>query len=131
MGVADVAAACAAARASGVRVAVDNTFNTPMGLRPLGLGADVVVHSATKQLAGHSDVLLGLAVTNDDALLEQLVGVRRLHGAIPGPFEAYLALRGLRTLPLRVERSSATAAELARRARRPSRRGPGALPGAA
>ncbi len=116
LGVADVEAACSAAHAAGARVAVDNTFNTPLGLRPLSLGADVVVHSATKQLSGHSDVLLGLAVTNDASLLDQLAGVRRLHGAIPGPFEAYLALRGLRTLPLRVERSSASAGELARRA---------------
>jgi cystathionine gamma-synthase len=113
--VADVAAACQAAHAAGAIVAVDNTFNTPMGLRPLALGADVVVHSVTKQISGHSDVLLGVTVTSDAALHERLGAHRRLHGAVAGPFETYLALRGLRTLPLRVQRASASAAELASR----------------
>jgi cystathionine gamma-synthase len=116
MEVADIAALCASARARpGVAVVVDNTFATPLGQRPLDLGADVVVHSATKLLSGHSDVLLGVAVSRDPAWVEKLRRRRSLHGAIPGPFEAWLALRGLRTLAVRYERSSATAAALAER----------------
>jgi cystathionine gamma-synthase len=102
------------ARAKGV-VVVDNTFATPLVQRPLDLGADVVVHSATKLLAGHSDVVMGVAVTRDDGWLERLRNRRTKNGAIPGPFEAWLALRGLRTLPVRFDRASASAAELARR----------------
>jgi cystathionine gamma-synthase len=113
--IADVPALAAAAHAEGAVVAADNTFATPLLQRPLALGADVVVHSVTKYLAGHSDVVLGAAVTADDALRARLHTHRTLHGAIPGPMEAYLALRGLRTLHLRVERSGANAAELARR----------------
>ncbi|NUP74976.1 MAG: cystathionine gamma-synthase, partial [Sinomonas sp.] len=115
MEVADLPALVAAAHAAGALVVVDNTFSTPLGQRPLAIGADLVVHSATKYLAGHSDVLLGLAVTADDALRARLLGHRTLHGAIAGPMEAWLGLRGLRTLALRVERSQATAGELARR----------------
>ncbi|HYJ76058.1 MAG TPA: PLP-dependent transferase, partial [Kineosporiaceae bacterium] len=92
-----------------------NTFCTPLLQRPLEHGADVVVHSVTKYLAGHSDVLLGAAVTRDQQLRERLHGHRTTRGAIPGPAEAWLALRGLRTLHLRVERAGANAAELARR----------------
>ena len=99
----------------GVRSVVDNTFATPVFQRPLELGADIVMHSATKYIAGHSDVVLGALVTKDEALLAELGTQRKLRGAIPGPFEVFLALRGLRTMPLRVERSSANAAELARR----------------
>lgn len=113
--VADLPALLAAARERGVLTCVDNTFATPLGQRPLEHGADVVVHSVTKYLAGHSDVVLGASVTSDAALRERLKAYRSLHGAIPGPFEAWLALRGMRTLALRVERSTATAAELARR----------------
>ena len=113
--VADLPALVAAAHAEGVVVAVDNTFATPLGQRPLTLGADVVVHSVTKYLAGHSDVVLGAALADDEALHARLLAHRTVHGAIAGPFEAWLALRGLRTLALRVERSQATAAELARR----------------
>ncbi|GAA1708130.1 aminotransferase class I/II-fold pyridoxal phosphate-dependent enzyme [Isoptericola hypogeus] len=113
--VADLPAILAAARERGVRSVVDNTFATPLGQRPLDLGADVVVHSVTKYLAGHSDVVLGAAVTRDDELAAGLRAYRTLHGAIPGPMEVWLALRGLRTLHLRVERANANAAELARR----------------
>ena len=113
--VADGPALIADAHALGVPVAVDNTVATPMLQQPLTWGADVVVHSATKQISGHSDVLMGVVATNDDGWLEQLHNRRSLHGAAPGPFEVFLALRGVRTLPLRVERSGATAAELARR----------------
>lgn len=114
--VADLPVLIAAARERGVRTVVDNTFATPLLQRPLTLGADVVVHSVTKYLAGHSDVVLGAAVTSDEALRARLLRHRSTHGAIAGPFEAWLALRGVRTLALRIERSQSSAAELARRA---------------
>ncbi|GAA4734973.1 aminotransferase class I/II-fold pyridoxal phosphate-dependent enzyme [Isoptericola chiayiensis] len=113
--VADLPAILTAARERGVTSVVDNTFATPLGQRPLELGADVVVHSVTKYLAGHSDVVLGAVVTSDDAIADRIQAYRTLHGAIAGPLEVYLALRGLRTLHLRVERAAANAAELARR----------------
>lgn len=113
--VADVPALVTAAHNVGALVAVDNTFATPLGQRPLTLGADVVVHSVTKYLAGHSDVVLGAALADDPAVHAALRRHRTVHGAIAGPTEAWLALRGLRTLALRVERSQANAAEIARR----------------
>jgi cystathionine gamma-synthase len=112
---ADLPAIIAAAHEAGASVVVDNTFATPLLQRPLDDGADIVLHSATKYLAGHSDVLMGALVTRDDALYDVLKGRRDLLGAVPGPFEAWLALRGLRTLHLRVERAQANAAELVRR----------------
>jgi cystathionine gamma-synthase len=115
MQVADLPALIAAAHEVGARVVVDNTFATPLLQRPLDLGADIVLHSATKYLAGHSDVVMGALAVRDPALWDVLKGRRDLYGAIPGPFEAWLALRGLRTLPLRVERAAANAVELARR----------------
>jgi len=115
MAVADLPALCAAAREAGVLTCVDATFSTPLGVRPLELGADVVLHSATKYLAGHSDVIMGALVTRSPELAEQLHGRRTLAGAIPGGLEAYLATRGLRTLALRMERAQANAMELARR----------------
>jgi cystathionine gamma-synthase len=115
--VADIPAIAAAAHEAGAYVVVDNTFATPLLQRPLTMGADIVVHSATKYLAGHSDVLLGALVTGDDQLHGVLKGRRDLLGAIPGPFEAWLALRGMRTLHLRVERAQANAAELVSRLR--------------
>ncbi len=116
----DLAALVCAARAvrgrgPGPLVVADNTFATPLLRTPLDDGADVVLHSATKYLAGHSDVLLGALVARDETLLARLTEHRTLHGAIPGPAETWLALRGLRTLHLRVERSAQNAAELARR----------------
>ncbi|WP_264030687.1 trans-sulfuration enzyme family protein [Cellulosimicrobium sp. SH8] len=113
--VADLPVLLAAARDRGVLSAVDNTFATPLGQQPLAHGADVVVHSVTKYLAGHSDVVLGAAVARTAELTATLRSYRTLHGSIPGPFEVWLALRGLRTLALRVERAQANAAELARR----------------
>ena len=113
--VADLPALIDAAHAAGALVAVDNTFATPLVQRPLELGADVVVHSVTKYLAGHSDVVLGIAVSSSAHLTGLVRAYRTLHGAIAGPWEVWLALRGLRTLPLRVERAQANAAELARR----------------
>lgn len=111
--VADLPALVSATHALGGLVLVDNTFATPLAQRPLTVGADVVVHSVTKYIAGHSDVLLGAALTNDAGLAERIRNRRTLVGAIPGPWETWLALRGLRTLALRVERSSANAAALA------------------
>lgn len=113
--VCDLPAVIAGAAAAGARVVVDNTFATPLLQRPLELGADIVVHSATKYIAGHSDVLLGVAVARDPDLVAALRERRTRLGAVPGPLEAFLALRGLRTLPVRLERASATAAELAQR----------------
>jgi len=113
--VADLPALIAGAHEVGALVAVDNTFATPLGQRPLSHGADVVVHSVTKYLAGHSDVVLGALVTDDAVLHARLAGYRSLHGAIAGPWEVWLALRGLRTLALRVGRAQANATELARR----------------
>lgn len=121
MEVADLAALCAAARSTGVITVCDNTFMTPVLQRPLALGADVVVHSVTKFLSGHSDVVMGAAITADPALAGRLLTRRTLHGAIPGPMETFLALRGLRTLAVRMERSCASAATLADRlARHPA-----------
>jgi cystathionine gamma-synthase len=113
--VADIAAITAAAHEAGAYVVVDNTFATPILQQPLALGVDLVVHSATKYIAGHSDVLMGALLTTDDELFAVLKGRRDLTGAVPGPFEAWLALRGLRTLPLRLERAQDNARELARR----------------
>lgn len=111
--VADLRALIAAAKAAAVTVVVDNTFNTPLVCKPLDFGADVVLHSVTKYLAGHSDVVLGALATSDAAVRADLLKHRTLHGAIAGPFEVWLALRGLRTLALRVERSQANALYLA------------------
>lgn len=113
--VADVATLTAAAHERGVLVVVDNTFATPISSTPLVLGADVVVHSATKMLAGHSDVVIGAAVTRDDELARRLLERRTKHGGIASPFDTWLALRGMRTLALRVERASSNALELATR----------------
>jgi cystathionine gamma-synthase len=113
--IADIPAITAAAHEAGAYVVVDNTFATPLLQRPLEDGVDLVVHSATKYLAGHSDVQMGAILTRDDELYGVLKGRRDLMGAIPGPFEAWLALRGLRTLHLRVERAQANAQELVRR----------------
>lgn len=98
-----------------IAVVADNTFATPLLQRPLDLGVDVVVHSVTKYLAGHSDVVIGAAVTRQEPWLQALAARRSMHGGIPGPLEAYLALRGLRTLDVRIARAQANAGELARR----------------
>lgn len=113
--VVDVEALARGCAAAGAVLAVDSTFATPVLARPLEQGADLVVHSATKYLSGHADVLLGVAVARDADIASRLVEVRSALGGLPGPFEAWLALRGLRTLHLRVERASANAAELAAR----------------
>jgi cystathionine gamma-synthase len=115
MEVVDLAATVSAARDAGATVVVDNTFATPLRQQPLTLGADLVVHSATKFVAGHSDVLMGAVVTRSDELYDVLKKRRDLMGNAPGPFEAWLALRGLRTLAVRLDRSEANARELAGR----------------
>ncbi len=115
MEVADLRALIAGAHRQGALVAIDNTFATPLVQRPLDLGADVAVYSATKLLAGHSDVVLGATVTRDEDLTHRLAQHRRLHGAIPGPMETFLALRGMRSLALRIDRAQANAATLAER----------------
>jgi cystathionine gamma-synthase len=94
---------------------VDATLATPLGIRPLEHGADLVMHSATKWIAGHSDLVMGLLATADAALAARLVDRRNLTGAIPGGLDSYLALRGLRTLAVRLDRAVANAAELAGR----------------
>jgi cystathionine gamma-synthase len=111
----DLPVLIAAAHEVGALVCVDATFATPVNVRPLELGADVVMHSVTKYLAGHSDLLMGSLTVRSDDLYEQLTYRRMLTGAIPGAFESYLALRGIRTLALRMERAQANADELARR----------------
>ena len=115
LGIADVPSILRAARDGGVTSVVDNTFATPMLQQPLALGASAVVHSATKYIGGHSDLLMGAVIVADDARRDELVEWRTTHGAIPGVMEAYLALRGLRTLPVRFARQQRTAAELAER----------------
>lgn len=113
--VADIAACAAAGRSAGAVVVADNTFATPVLQRPLDLGADVVLHSATKYLGGHSDLLLGALVSRDPDLAESLRSRRVLLGASPGALECYLAVRGIRTLPLRIERAQENARVLAGR----------------
>jgi len=99
----DIPAAAELAHAGGAMCVVDNTFATPYLQRPLELGADVVVHSVTKYLGGHSDLVGGAVVTNDDALAERLAFLQNAVGAVPGPMDCYLALRGVKTLALRME----------------------------
>jgi len=115
LGIADLPRLCATARERGMLCVVDNTFATPLLQRPLQLGADVVVHSATKAMGGHADLLLGAAVTADETRFAALREARELGGATPGALEAYLCLRGLRTLPLRLERAQHNAGVLAER----------------
>jgi cystathionine gamma-synthase len=112
--VVDACAAHVGARGERPLVAIDNTFASPALQRPLELGADVVVHSATKYLAGHSDTVSGVVVTSDAVVAEQLRFLQNAMGAVPGPQDCFLALRGLRTLALRVERHSANALVVAR-----------------
>lgn len=113
--VADLAAICRAPRPPGATLAVDNTFATPLNQRPLALGADVVVHSATKLIGGHSDLLAGVLAVRDPGQRGRYVGARERRGGTPGVLEAYLAVRGARTLALRLERAQANAGELAER----------------
>ena len=119
----DLAAICELAHSAGVRVAVDNTVATPVLTRPLEFGADLVVHSATKYLNGHSDVLAGAVLTaRRDPFWERIRSWRRNAGAMLGPFEAWLLQRGMRTLFLRVQRASDSALAIATHLRRATRR---------
>ena len=114
MRITDIARVADAARAAGARVAVDNTFATPVLQHPLELGADLVVHSTTKYLGGHSDVMGGAVVSRaNDAAFERIRKVQGLGGAIPAPFDSWLILRGIRTLPIRMRAHSESAMHVA------------------
>ena len=119
--VADLQTLIAAAKNLNIGVGVDNTFATPLVQKPLELGADIVMHSVTKFLAGHSDVLMGSLSTNDPALYKRLEDARKFNGAIPGPFEAWLALRGIRTFVLRFEKAQSSAQYLVEQLRNDKR----------
>ncbi len=109
----DIAHVCKLAKKHNILVCIDNTFASPFLQNPLDLGADIVVHSVTKYIAGHSDVVLGAVVTNNDQIAEQLYFVQNAAGAIPGPQDCFLSLRGIKTLHLRMERSCANASAIA------------------
>lgn len=113
--IADLPALIAAAKKQTIGVGVDNTFATPLVQRPLSMGADIVMHSVTKFLAGHSDVVLGSLSIADPALFKRLEESRRFNGSIPGPFEAWLALRGIRTFPVRFRAAEKNAQQLVTR----------------
>ena len=113
LNVVDIRAAAAAAHEVGAIVVVDNTFATPYLQQPLDLGADVVIHSATKYLGGHSDTILGFIATNDDAIAERLYFLQKSLGAVPGPFDAWLVLRGIKTLAVRMRQHCQNAIQVA------------------
>jgi cystathionine gamma-synthase len=113
LSIADIAAIAEIGRQSSVKVLVDNTFASPALQQPLTLGADIVLHSTTKYIGGHSDVVGGALVTNDEELDAALAFLQNAAGAVPGPFDAYLAIRGLKTLVLRMQRHSENAAAVA------------------
>ncbi len=113
--IADLPTLIAAAKKQTIGVGVDNTFATPLVQKPLSMGADIVMHSVTKFLAGHSDVVLGSLSTTDTALFKRLDESRRFNGSIPGPFEAWLALRGIRTFPVRFRAAEKNAQQLVSR----------------
>ena len=104
LNIADIAAICEAAKGTGALVAVDNTFASPYNQNPLDLGADVVMHSITKYIGGHSDTVMGCLITNNDALAEAIYFNQNSTGATPGPQDCFLVLRGIKTLHLRMER---------------------------
>jgi cystathionine gamma-synthase len=113
LNVIDIRAAAEAAHDAGAMVVVDNTFATPYLQRPLELGADIVLHSTTKYLGGHSDVVGGFVATNDPTVAERLYFLQKSLGAVPGPFDSWLVLRGLKTLALRMQRHSENAKRVA------------------
>ena len=100
-------------RPPGMKVLVDNTFASPALQQPLTLGADIVLHSTTKYIGGHSDVVGGALLTNDEELDDAFAFLQNGAGAVPGPFDAYLTMRGLKTLVLRMQRHSENAAQVA------------------
>lgn len=113
MKVTDLAASAEIVRAAGATLIVDNTFASPFNQRPLELGAHAVVHSSTKYLNGHSDVIGGIIVTSDDTIAAELRFLQKAAGAVPGPFDAWLVLRGLKTLHVRMERHNANGQRVA------------------
>jgi len=113
LNVVDIRKAAAASHAVGAKLVVDNTFATPYLQQPLDLGADAVVHSTTKYLGGHSDAVGGFVATNDDALAERLYFLQKSLGAVPGPFDSWLILRGIKTLALRMRQHSENARRIA------------------
>ena len=113
LSIADIAALAVVAHANGAKAVVDNTFASPYLQQPLSLGADVVMHSTTKYLGGHSDVIGGALVTNDAHLAEQFEFLQKSAGAVPGPFDSYLLLRGMKTLAVRMEQHCANAEAVA------------------
>jgi cystathionine gamma-synthase len=113
LSIADIAGIVQIAAANGVKVLVDNTFASPALQQPLAFGADIVLHSTTKYIGGHSDVVGGALVTNDEELDDAFAFLQNGAGAVPGPFDAYLTMRGLKTLPLRMQRHSENGAKVA------------------
>jgi cystathionine gamma-synthase len=113
LGIADIAAVADVTRSAGATLVVDNTFASPYLQQPLALGADVVLHSTTKYVGGHSDVVGGALVTSDDDLAEALRFTQNAVGSVPGPFDAWLTLRGAKTLAVRMERHSDNAERIA------------------
>ena len=110
----DIQAICKIAKKHNLLVAVDGTFMSPYLQNPLDLGADIVIHSVTKFIAGHSDVLMGVAIANNDTIIKKLKVIQEKIGAVPSPFEAYLTLRGLKTLHLRVNAAQSNAIRIAK-----------------
>ena len=113
MNIIDIKGMAALVKLKNILLAVDNTFASPYLQQPLDLGADIVMHSATKFIAGHSDVVLGLLVVNDDELQEKLAFIQNASGAIPGPMDSFLTLRGIKTLHVRMQRHSENGAAIA------------------
>jgi cystathionine gamma-synthase/cystathionine gamma-lyase len=109
----DIARICASAHARGALVVVDNTFATPLYQQPFALGADIVVHSVTKYLAGHSDLIQGAVLARDPGVFEPIKFLQNATGAVPSPFDCWLTLRGLKTLELRMERHAQNAEAIA------------------
>ena len=114
MNIIDVKSIVEIAKISGIKVAVDNTFATPYLQRPLELGADIVMHSVTKYLGGHSDVVMGALVTNDESIAEEMYRIQNSSGAVCGPMDSFLVLRGIKTLHLRVQRHCENGEKVAR-----------------
>ena len=114
MNVVDIKVISAIGNAHKIVVAVDNTFASPYLQQPLELGASIVMHSATKYLAGHSDTVLGLVAVNDAALFEKLAFIQNSSGAVPGPMDCFLTLRGIKTLHVRMQRHSENGSVIAK-----------------
>ncbi len=113
MNIIDIKTVCRLAKAKNILTAVDNTFASPYIQQPLDLGADIVMHSATKYLAGHSDLILGSIVTNNDEIAEKLSFIQNASGAVPGPMDCFLTLRGIKTLHVRMQRHCENCREIA------------------